>query len=378
MKLLDSCVSKPEINKKALVLKSKVLYELHKFDEALIDIDSVLDSWPDETIGYYYKARINYDKKNYSEAALCFEQVIKGLSDQEIVNSSVFYLGSIKIKERDFYGALHTFARFVKSCVTSDQKALHLYTEGVICLMKRKLEEGISIFSNLLKSNEEVLKEYIVNCYENIGFAYFSLNKYEKSLQMFNQAKKHGKIDKSSEFNMNMSEAILATYHNNESKAQKVFKNTKSLFPKNPMPDICRACILMHKSFKSDENLHMLIKSELLIENIFKFREPESEILFYRSILKFCLKNYEVAYENSKKTIEKADENISKHYIQRALCGALLKKYEEAVSDFTIALQLNEDLKEVYILRGISAYLHDDLQQSFDDFLLASKKFPKD
>ena len=378
LKVLSIAITKPEIIRKALMIKSKVEYEIEHYDNALCDLEKILDHWPEETMAYYYKAKINFEMKNFSEAALCFEQVIKGIEDPEIINSAVCYIGKIKIKERDFYDALHTFERGIKNCITPEQKILHLYTEGVICLMKRKLEEGVNIFTNLLKSNDPILKEFQGNCYENLGFAYFALSKYDKASNMLTQAKKYITVDKSSEFNHILSDAILASSHKSGSKALKMFKSSRLLFPKNPMPEICRACMLMHHSFKSEEFLHMLIKAELLIDNIFKSRDPESEILFYRSILKLCLKNYDSAFENAKKAIEKADENLTKNYIQRGYCNALLKKYDEAVQDFTIALQLNEDLKEIYIFRGISAYLQDDLQLAFDDFIIASKKYQND
>lgn len=378
IKALDSLVLSPEYYKKSLLLKTKALYEVKNFDEALEELEKVINNWPEEAVAHYYKAKINYELRNFPEAALCFEQAIQGSSDPETINSSVFYLGSIKIKERDFYGALHTFERAVKAFVTPNLKALNAYTEGIVCLMKRKLEEGITVFNELLKMKEPVLKEFRVSCYESLGFAYFSLNKYDLAVNMLLLAKKYGKIDTSSEFNYIISEAILAYEGKQEAKALKILKGSKGLFPKNPMPVIIRACILMHQSFRSDENLHMLIKSELLIDKIVKTREPESEILFYRSILKLCLKNFDHALENSKRAIEKADENLAKHYIQRGYCHALLKKYEDAVNDFTIALQLNDNIKEVYAIRGISAYLQDDLQLAFDDFTSAAKKYSDD
>jgi tetratricopeptide (TPR) repeat protein len=204
------------------------------------------------------------------------------------------------------------------------------------------------------------------------------MNKYKKAIKSFASAAKITKLDKSSEFNLTISEGILAYLSKFQAKSLKSFKTAKSLFPKNPMPELLRACILMHQSFKSEEYLHMLIKAELMVDNLSKTREPESEIMFCRSILKLCLKNFEVAYESIKKAIEKADENIPKHYIHRAFCNALLKKYEDAVQDFSIALQLNSDLPAVYIFRGISAYLQDDLQQAFDDFTTLAKIRPSD
>ena len=378
LKSLEQVHFSHEFQKKSMLLKSKILYEMENFDESLFNLDQVLNLWPEESMASYYKAKINYEQKNFAEAALCFEQAIQNIKDPDIINSSVFYLGNIKIRERDFYGALHTFERSIKEFVCSEHKALHLYTEGIICLMKRKLEEGVEVFLNLLKSKEPVLKEFLGSIYENLGFAYFSLSNFKKAVKAFGSAAKIGKIDKSSEFNLTICEGILAYLNKSQSKSLKYLKNAKKLFPKNPMPELIRACILMHQSFKSEEYLHMLIKAELMVDNLAKTREPESEIMFCRSILKFCLKNYELAYESAKKAIEKADENIPKHYIHRAFCNALLKKYEDAVQDFTIAIQLNSDWPLIYIYRGISAYLQDDLQQAFDDFTTLAKNRPTD
>ena len=378
MKAIEQIQHNEENNRKIMMLKSKILYEMQKYDESLFYLDKVLQESPDEYMASFYKAKINYELKNFAEAALSFEQAIQGIKDPELINSAVFYLGNIKIRERDFYGALHTFERSIREFVNGDQKALHLYTEGVICLMKRKLEEGVKIFIGLLKAKEPVLKEFVHSIYENLGFAYFSLSKYKKAVKAFASASKLSKLDKSSEFNLVVSEGILSYQNKLQAKSLKCFKQAKTFFPRNPMPELLRACILMHQSFKSSEYLHMLIKAEHLIDNLSKAREPESEIMFCRSIIKLCLKNYEVAYESIKKAIEKADENIAKHYIHRAFCNSLLKKYEDAVQDFTIALQLNTDLPDVYIYRGISAYLQDDLQQAFDDFTTLAKNKPND
>ena len=378
LKVIKIASAKPELVKKALVLRCKVLYELKKYDEALADIDKILAHWPEEFQAFYYKAKINFDNKNYTEAALCFEQVLQSTEEKEFTNLCLYYLAVIKINERDFYGALHTFERSIGIGQSAELKSLHKYTEGVICLMKRKLEEGILIFSSILEGNDESLKEYIGNCYENRAFAYFSLKKYDLAIEDYTSAKNFTNLVKASEFNLTVSEAVLQAKNTNDITAIELFKASKQYFPKNIMPDLGRACILFNLSLSSNENIQLAKKSENLIDHILKSRDPESEVLVYQSIVKFSLKNFDEALEYAKKTIEKADENIAFHYIQRGFCHVVLKKYEEAVQDFNIALQLVEDSKDVYVFRGISAYLQDDLHQSLDDFLTASKKYPDD
>lgn len=378
LKVLSIAVTRPEILRRALVLRIQVLCDVGRYDDALYDMEKVLKHWPEEASIYYYKGLMHFNSKQNTDAAICFEQVVQANKDPKAVNKALYYLVTIQISERDFYGALHTLERSLDIGQTHELKALHNYTEGVISLMKRKLEEGILIFTGILSSNEKSLKDYIGDCYENRAFASFSLKQYEKALNDFKSAKLYKQVERASEFNIMLCDAIMAEAHQNHITGLEIFKASKELFPKNIMPDLCRACIMLHMSQSVEESSQFINKAEGIIENILAHREPEYEILFYKSILNFFLKKYDKALENAKRTVEKADENIPNHYANRGFCHIALKKYEEAIQDFTIALQLNENFKEVYLYRGISAFLQDDLQLSFDDFSLVAKKFPED
>ena len=375
-KVLNIAISRPEIVQKALICKAKVSYELGNYDEAMVEIDKILASSA-ESSAFCLKGKILYENQQFTDAVLCFEQAFQGTSDQEIVNTCIFYLGTIKLNERDFYGALHTFERTKPEHQTPELKALNKYTDGVISLMKRKLDESIHIFTEIISENEKSLKIYLGASFENRGFAYFSLKNYRCALDDLLAAKKHCRIEKASEFNIILCEAILTSLKGEDVKALEQFKQCKDHFPKNIMPDLCRASILLKVSQGHEENSHYLDKAESLIDNILATREPECEVLFFCSIVKFYLKNYEDALDNAKRAIEKADENLATHYMHRGLCHAALKKYEESVQDFTIALQLNENLQEVYLFRGICAFLHDDLQLALEDITGYSQTSPQ-
>lgn len=374
-KVCNIAVNYPELYKRTLILKVQSGFESGKYESALVNIEKVLEKSPDEPSAFYYKGMILYIKKQFTDAALCLEQAFQSTEDVSIMNLCVFYLGTIKLNERDFYGALHTFERSDLKSQTPELKALHHYTEGVISLMKRKLEEGIEIFSEIIKKNEKTLANYFGNCYENRAFAYFSLKNYDMALSDFVNAKALNCLDKASEFNKLICEGII---QENSVKSLEIFKSSREIFPKNIMPDLCRACILLNFSQNYEESEQLLGKAESLVDNILTVRETESEVFFYSSIIKFYLKNYEEALENAKKAIEKADENLAIHYSHRGFCLAALKKYEEAVHDFTISLQLNEDCKEMYIYRAICAFLHDDLQLAIEDLNTVAKNYSDD
>jgi tetratricopeptide (TPR) repeat protein len=378
MKALNILRNRGEKSVRAALLKVKVDYETKKLESCLKSIQKVIKKWPEETSVFFFKGLTCIDQHKYTDAVLCFEQVIQGNNDSELVNKSLLHIGKLKIKERDFYGALHTFERSVELGQSKELKAFHKYTEGVICLMKRKLEEGIQIFTEIISTSEPFLHDFLGESYENRGFAYFSLKNYKAALEDFKKSASLKVIEKASEFNMTVSEALLSESRGDHLTAAELLKNCKKLFPRNIMPDLCRAAILVKQSRKGKPDTSLLDKAEGLIDKSLKSREPESEVFFFKSIINFLCKDYIGSYENAKKTIEKADENIASHYVNRAFSNICLKKYEEAIQDLTICLQLKEDLQEIYIFRAICAFLQDDLQLAIDDLKLAQEKFPKD
>ncbi len=51
------------------------------------------------------------------------------------------------------------------------------------------------------------------------------------------------------------------------------------------------------------------------------------------------------------KAIEKSEENNSKYYYARGLVSAGLNKYKQALSDFTIAINLDNKSADAYLNR---------------------------
>ena len=378
MKAINILITRSEMTQKAYLLKVRVEYECKKFDSCSKTIEKLVKLFPQDTTVFYYKALLYLGQARYTDAVICFEQVIQGSNDAELLNQSLLQIGKLQIKERDFYGALHTFERSVEIGQTKELKAFHKYTEGVICLMKRKLDEGIEIFNEIIAGSEGCLADYLGDCFENRGFAYFSNKNYKAALDDLKASKKMKKLEKASEFNMTVSEALLSEVKGDYLTALDLLKSCKELFPRNIMPALCRASVLVRLSRTSQADPGLVDKAEGLIEKALKSREPESEVYFFKSIINFICKDYVNSFENAKKTIEKADENIASHYVNRAFSNICLKKYEEAIQDLTISLQLKEDLKEVYLFRSICAFLQDDLQLSIDDLKLAQDKFPQD
>jgi tetratricopeptide (TPR) repeat protein len=66
--------------------------------------------------------------------------------------------------------------------------------------------------------------------------------------------------------------------------------------------------------------------------------------------------------------IEKSDETNAVYYPARGRCYACLSMFKEAITDLSIAININKDLIDAYLNRGKCAYLIGDTGLAFMDF----------
>ena len=243
---------------------------------------------------------------------------------------------------------------------------MQLYAEGVINLMKRKYKDGISTFNKLLQKQDPVMKQYIANCYMYRGYGYNALNLHEKAIRSFKKASGYGKLNKASRYNQEISYALLAASKNNIPLFMTYLEKSLKIFPKKAEPHIYHAAVVLSQSFLTQDEEKMA-ESEQLLSAAMKMREADSELLFFRATDRYLLNKLDSSLEDIKLAIEKAEDNISEHYILRGLCYAAERSYTEAVQDFTIALQLKENVDYVHWYRSRVAYLLDDTNTAFSD-----------
>ena len=77
-----------------------------------------------------------------------------------------------------------------------------------------------------------------------------------------------------------------------------------------------------------------------------------------RSLVNFSLNYFFDAITDIESAIEACDEPNALHYLARGRCYACLSMFKEAITDLSIAINLNKDLLDVsllsvYILIGI-------------------------
>ena len=74
------------------------------------------------------------------------------------------------------------------------------------------------------------------------------------------------------------------------------------------------------------------------IDEAIELKDSESELYFYRALLNWFLDNLVDAIPDFDAAIDKAEDNLTKHFVCRGICYGALKLYKEALQEFSIAL----------------------------------------
>ncbi len=70
-------------------------------------------------------------------------------------------------------------------------------------------------------------------------------------------------------------------------------------------------------------------------------------MLYLRGLLNFALNYFYDAITDFEIVIENSDEANANHYLARGRCYACLSMFKEAITDLSIAVNLNKDLLDV-------------------------------
>ena len=94
----------------------------------------------------------------------------------------------------------------------------------------------------------------------------------------------------------------------------------------------------------------------------------DMHVLYLRGLLNFALNFFFDAIVDIEVVIEKSEDATSNHYLARGRCYACLSMFKEAITDLSIAINLNKDCLDAYLNRGKCAYLIGDTGLAFMDF----------
>lgn len=377
LSILEKAFEDPGSFPSALLKRGKIYFEQQEFKSALKDLNTVLNSQPENVEAFYYRAFAQLGLNLIADAALSLEQVIKYDVSKKYVGAAIYNLGAIKIKQRDYYGAMYTFKRGVDMGLEiEEQKILKNYVEAILCLIKRNFKEGLNILTKIIKSKNPLIQEYIGNCYAYRGYAHAALEEHDKAVKDLTTASELQILDQSSEYNLTVSKGAGLALKDPE-EALKLFNVANKLFPNSIEPRVYISALNFSLCQNMKRNDLADISKELLDECI-KLRDSESDIYFFRGIVQYYLGALKEAIEDIETAIDKAEDNQPEHFLARGACSARLKMYKEAKQDFTIALQLNEKYAEAYLFRGRCNFIMDEIEQAFEDFQKLTVLKPED
>jgi tetratricopeptide (TPR) repeat protein len=137
-------------------------------------------------------------------------------------------------------------------------------------------------------------------------------------------------------------------------------------------PYLCRATSIvryaMHKPIKPKMRTKMLKDAKRDLNRALKTSPKDWQVLYLRGLINFSLHFFYDAIMDLEVVIEKSDDANAKHYLARGRCYACLSMFKEAITDLSIAINLNSNLLDAYLNRGKCAYLIGDTGLAFMDF----------
>jgi len=123
-----------------------------------------------------------------------------------------------------------------------------------------------------------------------------------------------------------------------------------------------------NKAIKPHAKSEMLKDAKKDLHKALENSPKDETILFLRGILNFALHQFYDAIVDFERVIDKSEETNAVHYLARGRCYACLSMFKEAITDLSIAINLNKDLLDAYLNRGKCAYLVGDTSLAFMDF----------
>ena len=325
--------------------------------------------------------------ENMGDAVLYFEQVLRLGEDNYLSGSALYEIAKIKIQQKDFYEAHYNLQR--SSHLNLRYKKLYnykMFTEGVIFLMKRKTKTGVKLISQVVErmnggsgalaveasssvappavgdstdhvSDSAVLptndeeKDYIFPLlFIYRAYGYIVLEEYEKGLRDYQKSAQMKKLNSNQYYNMVLCQGLK----NLESEESPDYEQAISFFTRAAQvqqnkrdPYLLRAMAIvqytMNKPIKPKTKSQMLKDAKKDLSTALQHSPKDEQVLLLRGILNFALHRFYDAICDFERVIEKTDETSALHYLARGRCYACLSMFKEAITDLSIAINLNKD-----------------------------------
>ena len=191
-------------------------------------------------------------------------------------------------------------------------------------------------------------------------------------------------MDTSSQYNQLLCEGILFAEQQNFENAFVQFDKANQLFNNKLEPYFYKACLQinmfrkMHPQSDSKKLNKTLNSAYKDMEKALKLNESCSNLLYFMALVLYCIGKLKDSLKTIEKAIEKAEENYAKYYYLRGLVQFAIKNYQNAISDFTITINLDKNFYNAYLERGKCYFSYGDIKLAFLDIQKYISIMPND
>lgn len=359
---------------------------------------------------YYYKARLDYQKKNFPKALKHFNSSLKFVKSEQLKDSIYKYIGfclleqqknkkalemfdkiknhKIKLlakgryyfKQQNYRAALDIYNSFLNNYSDDRQvfrimlqKAESFYLLGRMKDALGLYQQNAIRFSNL--GNVRIVNE---NFY-GLAWVYLKMGKFTQAIENF---KKISDTTGDDYLKLNSILRIADCYYYNKDyeKALREYNYVIDTFPSNVYLDYIefqKAVILLELKKYQDAYTGFLL---------FKEKYEKSKLLkridFYLGVASFSMENYDKSLYYLKRFIEGNPDNllITKAYYMLGKTFMNMQNYQKALESFEkVAGKFDDRYNEEVILLdiGFSHFYLQDYRKACDIFLDFLKKFPR-
>lgn len=356
------------------------------FRQALEDFDKLIEIDDFDIKPHYYKAKVLERLGNLDDAVLSFEQVIKlcegTTTIAQVDDTSISGLQSnalkeiikIRVRQRDFYEAYYALQRADKSRLKLPKLALYQgFTEGVIFLMKRKTKKGVALLTQMIEKSPALAEEPFLDplIYVYRAYGRIVLQEYDLALKDLLKASGVRKLSAAGHYNLHLCVGILSVRNKEFDAAKQYFAKAQAKFPDNRNQFLQAVAIIKQaneSNQKPEKRLKMAKDAKKIVDAVLKKHKKDYSVMYYRGLLNLYLQCFNNAINDFNTVIDNDEDTAAKYYLGRGRCYACLSMFKEAITDLSIAINIDKDLIDAYLNRGKCAYLIGDTSLAFMDF----------
>jgi len=224
------------------------------------------------------------------------------------------------------------------------------------------MQEGINLLDSI-ENSIKIFKPDLKNIlYLFKAFAYMAINDFQNAKILYEKSDNLFKLDDSNTFNKLICEGSIEILNKKFDSASELLEKAILLNPESKNGYLFKAILFIWQYlFGKNNTLEILEKAISEFNKSLEKSRKDAELYFCKAVLNLSQNKFAECYQDFSKTLKYADENLARHYFFRGLSAACAGMLKEAIIDIDVALSLDIDYYDAYLVKGKCAYLAGDV-----------------